>query len=108
MKRCSKGGSKCFHLTLVYSAPNSKVHGAYMGPTWVLSAPDGPHEPCYQGRIDLLSILSLVQLISLLCSFLSDESEEIPSEVSLNPKNTNNKLLQMDEIKLNIITNLTS
>ena len=20
-----------------------------MGPTWVLSAPDGPHEPCYQG-----------------------------------------------------------
>ena len=23
--------------------PNSKVHGANMGPTWVLSAPDGPH-----------------------------------------------------------------
>ena len=23
--------------------PESKVHGAYMGPTWVLSAPDGPH-----------------------------------------------------------------
>ena len=22
---------------------DSKVHGAYMGPTWVLSAPDGPH-----------------------------------------------------------------
>ena len=22
--------------------PDSKVHGAYMGPTWVLSAPDGP------------------------------------------------------------------
>ena len=22
---------------------NSKVHGANMGPTWVLSAPDGPH-----------------------------------------------------------------
>ena len=21
----------------------SKVHGANMGPTWVLSAPDGPH-----------------------------------------------------------------
>ena len=21
----------------------------FMGPTWVLSAPDGPHEPCYQG-----------------------------------------------------------
>ena len=23
--------------------PESKVHGANMGPTWVLSAPDGPH-----------------------------------------------------------------
>ena len=32
------------------SNPDSKVHGANMGPTWVLSAPDGPHEPCYQGR----------------------------------------------------------
>ena len=31
------------------SIPDSKVHGANMGPTWVLSDPDGPHEPCYQG-----------------------------------------------------------
>ena len=23
--------------------PDSKVHGANMGPTWILSAPDGPH-----------------------------------------------------------------
>ena len=23
--------------------PDSEVHGANMGPTWVLSAPDGPH-----------------------------------------------------------------
>ena len=29
--------------------PDSKVHGASMGPTWVLSAPCWPHEPCYQG-----------------------------------------------------------
>ena len=33
--------------------PDSKVHGANMGPTWVLSAPWWtpwwPHEPCYQG-----------------------------------------------------------
>ena len=29
--------------------PDSKVHGANMGPTWVLSAPGGPHEPCYLG-----------------------------------------------------------
>ena len=26
-----------------YVAPDSKVHGANMGPTWALSAPDGPH-----------------------------------------------------------------
>ena len=25
------------------ATPDSKVHGANMGPTWVLSAPDGPH-----------------------------------------------------------------
>ena len=28
--------------------PDSKIHGAIMGPTWVLSAPDGPHDgPMY-------------------------------------------------------------
>ena len=26
-----------------WSSPDSKVHGANMGLTWVLSAPDGPH-----------------------------------------------------------------
>ena len=26
-----------------WNHPDSKVHGANMGPTWVLSAPDGPH-----------------------------------------------------------------
>ena len=30
-------------------AQSSKVHGANMGPTWLLSAPDGRHEPCCQG-----------------------------------------------------------
>ena len=29
---------------------DSKIHGANMGPTWALSAPCWPHEPCYQGR----------------------------------------------------------
>ena len=27
----------------MYVYPDSKVHGDNMGPTWVLSAPDGPH-----------------------------------------------------------------
>ena len=31
--------------------PDSKVHGPIMGPTWILSAPDGPHV----GPMDLLS-----------------------------------------------------
>ena len=30
-------------LQLFYNTPESKVHGANLGPTWVLSAPDGPH-----------------------------------------------------------------
>ena len=39
---------KHFHFVYLVN-PDSEVHGAIMGPTWVLSAPDGPHEPCYQG-----------------------------------------------------------
>ena len=32
----------CYCLVLIY--PDRKIHGAnIMGPTWVLSAPDGPH-----------------------------------------------------------------
>ena len=27
----------------VQQVPDSKVHGANMGPTWVLSVPDGPY-----------------------------------------------------------------
>ena len=34
--------SKCQRSKL-RTYPDSKVHGANMGPTWVLSAPDGPH-----------------------------------------------------------------
>ena len=30
-------------LVTTHTVPDSKVHGANMGPTWVLSAPDGPH-----------------------------------------------------------------
>ena len=32
-----------FIWTHYVTSPDSKVHGANMGPTWVLSAPDGPH-----------------------------------------------------------------
>ena len=30
-------------LEYIIIIPDSKVHGANMGPTWVLSDPDGPH-----------------------------------------------------------------
>ena len=37
----------CYHHdvwgSLLHTSPDSKIHGANMGPTWVLSAPVGPH-----------------------------------------------------------------
>ena len=43
--------------------PDSKVHGANMGPTWVLSAPRGPHvgpiKPCYQGSTGTSFVLNV-------------------------------------------------
>ena len=39
--------NKKLPVRLTHSAPDAipdrKVHGANIGPTWVLSAPDGPH-----------------------------------------------------------------
>ena len=32
-----------FRVTIIGFIPDNKVHGASMGPTWVQSAPDGPH-----------------------------------------------------------------
>ena len=32
-----------YDLQMLANSPDSKVHGANMGPNWVLSAPDGPH-----------------------------------------------------------------
>ena len=40
-------------------SPDSKVHGANMGPTWVLSAPDGPHVGPMNLAIRVLSIGSI-------------------------------------------------
>ena len=30
-------------ISVLYVSPDSKIHGANMGPTWVLPAPGGPH-----------------------------------------------------------------
>ena len=54
-------------ITVITNNPNSKVHGANMGPTWVGPkwAPCWPHEPCYQGPFFLISgiIICLVLFI---------------------------------------------
>ena len=39
----SDGHYMMSRLCHLQSYPDSKVHGANMGPIWVLSAPDGPH-----------------------------------------------------------------
>ena len=39
----SLGHSEWIALLIFHTFPDSKVPGANMGPTWVLSAPDGPH-----------------------------------------------------------------
>ena len=40
--------------------PESKVHGAKMGPTWVLSASGGTLEPCYQGPYQRLFARTMI------------------------------------------------
>ena len=42
----SQSNAAAYNISCVYNCytyRDSKVHGANMGPTWVLSAPDGPH-----------------------------------------------------------------
>ena len=48
------------------SPPDSKVHGANMGPTWVLSAPDGPHVGPM--NLALLSGSGLVRMLDASCA----------------------------------------
>ena len=38
-----QAGVRVLDTSFWRNIPDSKVHGANMGPTWVLSAPDGPH-----------------------------------------------------------------
>ena len=40
---CGACGSHWCFCTYCWYSPESKVHGVNMEPTWVLSAPDGPH-----------------------------------------------------------------
>ena len=42
------------------------LHGAHLGPTGPRWAPCWPHEPCYQGRLELM--------VTLLCDVITAES----------------------------------
>ena len=44
LSSCPNGVSLTYKLKMTIAIiPDSNVHGANTGPTWVLSAPDGPH-----------------------------------------------------------------
>ena len=49
--------------------PDSKVHGTNMGPTWVLSAPDGPHvgpmNLALRGTKKVIKIINMAAIISV-------------------------------------------
>ena len=50
------------HSFINVTIPDSKVHGANMGPAWVLSAPDGPHiGPMNLAISDVLCFSSFVK-----------------------------------------------
>ena len=52
-----------FRPKFVKNIPDSKVHGAKLGPTWVLSAPDGPHVgPMNLALRDAMCCMSTVKL----------------------------------------------
>ena len=51
--------------TKCHAIPDNKVHGANMGPTWVLSAPCGPHKPCYQGYCEVQWITRIMHMVCI-------------------------------------------
>ena len=59
------------HSRVTYYDPDRKVHGANMGPTWVLSAPDGPHvgpmNLVIRGPIDGLVQDWLIEILHCWC-----------------------------------------
>ena len=59
--------SACISNDISVYVPDSKVNRANMGPTWVLSAPDGPHvDPM---NLDIRGVMQLLLhvLASVIC-----------------------------------------
>ena len=51
---------KWLSVRLQYLYPDGKVHGAKMGPTWVLSAPDGSH-------VDPMNLIAIRVVLMTIC-----------------------------------------
>ena len=69
----------------VQSNPDSKVHGANMGPSWVLSAPVGPHIGPMNLAIKEVLAVHCISIIVSLSIPLPDRSFDntMPNEVSM-------------------------
>ena len=88
-----------FEITLSVNIPDSKVHGANMGPTWVRSAPDGPHV----GPMNL-AIGDMLQSFSWFRSFLEYKLEHQiywPQVISLHDVHLENKSLHWSAVYRN-------
>ena len=55
------------HFCIRFDYPDNKVHGANMGPTWVLSAPDGPHVGPIHIAIRVFTMLYELDALFLKC-----------------------------------------
>ena len=69
--RGTKRVIKIINLAAIFiriPVPDSEVHGANMGPTWVLSAPDGPHvgpmNPALRGTKRVIKIINMAATIA--------------------------------------------
>ena len=58
------------HKVGVMRNPNSKVHGANMGPTWVLSVLDGPHVGPMKFAIRVSIVIWLTEIDCVLIALL--------------------------------------
>ena len=86
--------------------PDNKVHGANMGPTWVLSAPDGPHVSPMNLAIRVYSDIHHRGLLSKCKSNLHNtNSNELTKRCNMAPRVgfTNSSLQQNSETRNDIL-----
>ena len=64
------------HYNKIFAFPDSKVHRANMGPTWVLSAPDGPHVGPMNLAIRVLIIMAISTSVLFFNGFMMNNFPE--------------------------------